>query len=44
MLDTALQLYHKLLNIYKAQYEKLIKAQKKRKKVQDMSENLLISI
>ena len=33
MFDTALELYNKLLNIYKTQYDKLTKAKKKRIKV-----------
>ena len=33
MINTALELYNKLLNIYKTQYEKRTKPQKKRIKV-----------
>ena len=44
MLDTALELYNKLLNIHKTQYDKLTKAQKKRIKVQNVPENLPIDL
>ena len=44
MLDTALELYNKILNVYKTQYYKLTKAQKKRKKVRNMPKNLSINI
>ena len=43
MLDTALELY-KVLNIYKTQYDKLTKAQKKRIKVQNVPDNLPIDL
>ena len=44
MLDPALELYNKLLNIYKTQYDKLTKAQKKRIKVQNILQNLPIDL
>ena len=44
MLNTAYELYEKLLNIYKTQYDKLTKAHKKRLKVQNMPENLPIDL
>ena len=44
MLDTALELYNQLLNIYKTQYYKLTKAQKKRIKVRNVAENLPIEL
>ena len=40
MLNTAFELYNKLLNIYKTQYDKLTQAQKKSIKVQNVPENL----
>ena len=36
--NAALELYNKLLNMYKPQYDKLTKAQKKKIKVQNVSE------
>ena len=42
--NKASELYDKLLSIYKTQYDKLTKAQKKRIKVQDMPENLPIDL
>ena len=44
MLDTAHELYNKLLNIYKIQCGKLTKAKKRRIKVQNMPENLPIDL
>ena len=44
MLNTALELYNKLLNIYKTQYDKLAKAQKKRMKVQNVPFNLPVDL
>ena len=44
MLDTALELYNKLLNIYETLYDKLTKAQKKRIKAQSVPENLTIDL
>ena len=44
MLNTALELYNKLLNIYKTQYDKLAKAQKKRMKVQNVPCNLPVDL
>ena len=44
VLDSALVLYNKLLSIYKNQYDKLTKAQKKRIKFQNMPENLPIDL
>ena len=44
MLDTALELFNNLLNTYKTQYDKLAKAQKKRIKVQNVSENLTVDL
>ena len=44
VLDSALALYNKLLSIYKNQYDKLTKAQKKRIKFQNMPENLPIDL
>ena len=40
MLDTALALYNKLLSMYKNQYDKLTKTQKKSIKFQNILENL----
>ena len=42
--NTALELYNKLLNIHKPQYDKLTKAKKKRIKVNNVSENLTIKL
>ena len=42
VIDTALELYSKLLNIYKTLYGKLTKAKKKTIKAQSMPENLPI--
>ena len=44
MLNTALEFYNKLLNIYKTQYYKLTKAHKKRIKIQNVPENLPIDL
>ena len=44
MLNTTLELYNKLLNIYKTQNDKLKKAQKKMIKVQNAPENLPIDL
>ena len=43
-LTTAHELYDKLLNIYKTQYDKLKKAYKKRIKVQNIHENIPIDL
>ena len=43
-IDTLLELYKKLLNIYKTQDDKLAKAQKKRIKVQNLPENVPIDL
>ena len=42
MFDTALELYNKPLNIHKTQYDKFIKAKKKRTKVPNVLENIPI--
>ena len=44
MVTRAHELYDKLLNIYKTQYDKLAKAQRKRIKVQNVPENLPIDL
>ena len=44
MINTALKLYIKLLNTYKTQLDKLTKAQRKRIKVQAVSEKLFIDL
>ena len=44
MVTRAHELYDKLLNIYKTQYDKLTKAQRKRIKVQNVPENLPIDL
>ena len=44
VLDTALELYNNLLNIYKTQYDKLTKAKKKRIKIQNLRENVSIDL
>ena len=44
MIDTALELYSKLLNMYKTKYNKLTKAKKKTIKVQKVPENLPIDL
>ena len=44
LFDTALELYNKLLSIYKTQNDKLTKAKKKRTKVQNVPENLSIDV
>ena len=44
MLDTALEWYNKLLNIYKTQYDKFTKAHKKRIKLQGIPKNLPIDL
>ena len=44
MLISAPELYNKLLNIYKTQYDILTKVQKKRIKVQNVPENLPINL
>ena len=44
MVTRAHELYDKLLNIYKTQYDKLTKAQRKRIKAQNVPENLPIDL
>ena len=44
VIDTALELYNKLLNIYKTHYDKLTKGKKQRMKVQNVPENLTIDL
>ena len=44
MVARAHELYDKLLNIYKTQYDKLTKAQRKRIKAQNVPENLPIDL
>ena len=41
---TALELYNKLLRIYKTQYDKLAKAKKERIKVHNVPENVSIDL
>ena len=44
MIAKAFELYDKPLSIYKTQYDKLTKAQKKGIKVQNIPENLAIDV
>ena len=44
MLNTVFELYNKLLNMYKPQYDKLTKAQRERIKVQNMPEDWSIDL
>ena len=44
MFDTTLELYNKLLSIYKTQYDILSKAKKKKIKVQNVPKNLSIDL
>ena len=44
MLDTALELYNNLLNIFKTQYDKLTKSQKKKIKAKNIPVNLAIEL
>ena len=44
MLDTALKLYNNLRNIFKTQYDKLTKSQKKKIKAKNIPVNLAIEL
>ena len=44
MVTRAHELYDKVLNIYKTQYDKLTKPQRKRIKVQNVPENLPVDL